>query len=134
MQVTAQAMPVSNRARWTGYIFSALVSIFLLIDGGMKLFNPPPVAETQAALGVPDSKTFALGVLLLICTVIYLIPRTSVLGAILLTGYLGGATAIQMRVDAPVFSLIFPALLGLLVWGGLYLRDLRLRGLIPLVE
>lgn len=134
MQATMHPAPVSNQARWTGRILSALIIAFLLIEGVMKLFNPPPVAEAQALLQVPDSKTFAIGVLLLICTVVYLVPRTAVLGAILLTGYLGGAGAIQMRVDAPVFSLVFPVLLGLILWAGLYLREPRLRALVPWIN
>ncbi len=120
---------------WTGRIVSGLVVAFLLVDGAIKLVPIAVVTETMAQLGWPASDTLArvLGVLTLAGTILYALPRTSVLGAILLTGYLGGAIATHVRVGSPLFShTLFGVYLGLLVWGGLYLRDRRLRALIPL--
>jgi len=112
---------------------SALPVLFLLMDGVMKLFKPPIVIETTVKLGYSETVILPLGIVLLVCTVLYAIPRTSVLGAILLTGYLGGAVATHVRVGDPLFTHdLFPAYLGLLIWGGLYLRYQRLRTLIPL--
>ena len=109
---------------------SAVPVLMLLVSAGMKLAQPPGLAEGFAHLGWPVSKAVGLGVLELVCTLIYLVPRTSVLGAILLTGYLGGATATHVRVDDAYFA---TPLLGALVWGGLYMRDERLRALLPFV-
>jgi hypothetical protein len=112
---------------------SALAVLFLFVDGAMKLFKPVPVVEAFARLGYPDHLAVAIGVLLLVCTILYAIPRTSVLGAVLLTGYLGGAVATHVRIGDPLFShVLFPIYFGLLIWGGLLLRDNRLRALIPL--
>ena len=117
---------------WAGRIMSALPALFLLLDGVMKLGKPAPVVEATVRLGYPESVIFGLGIVLIVCTVLYVIPRTSVLGAILLTGYLGGATATHVRVGEPLFPVLFPSMVGVLVWGGLFLRDDRLRALIPL--
>jgi len=122
---------VSKKRLWAGRIMSALPALFLLVDGGMKLVKPAPVVEATVRLGYPESAIFGLGVVLLACTVVYLIPRTSTLGAILLTGYLGGAVATHVRVGADLFPIFFPVILGVLVWGGLFLRDSRLRTLLP---
>ena len=112
---------------------SALVILFLLFDGIIKLVPLAPVTETLAELGYPVNLARALGVLTLACTILYAMPRTSVLGAILLTGLLGGAIATHLRVGSPVFThLLFGVYLGLMVWGGLFLRDDRLRALVPL--
>jgi len=111
---------------------STLVALFMLFDGIGKLVKPAPVVEATVHIGYPESVIFGLGVVLTAATILYIIPRTSVLGAILLTGYLGGAVASQVRISASLFSEIFPILLGVLVWGGLYLRDERVRALIPL--
>ena len=132
MQPKTSAVPVSNKALWTGRILSALAALFLLADGVAKLFKPAPVVEGTVQLGYPESVIVGLGIVLTACTILYLIPRTSVLGAILLTGYLGGAVATHVRVGGPLFNVIFPDIFGALVWGGLYLRDARLRALIPL--
>jgi hypothetical protein len=135
MQAHTHATPISNTAIWAGRIMSGLVIAFLLFDGAVKLVPIAPVTETMEQLGYPVSATLArgLGVLTLVCTVLYLVPQTSVLGAILLTGYLGGAIATHLRVGSPIFShLLFGLYLGLMVWGGLYLRDPWLRTLIPL--
>ncbi|TWT13900.1 DoxX family protein [Reyranella sp. CPCC 100927] len=120
---------------WTGRVLSGLVVLFMIFDGGIKLVPLGIVTETMAQLGYPATDALArgLGILLLLSTLLYVVPRTSVLGAILLTGYLGGAIATQLRVGNPVFShLLFGLYLGLMAWGGLYLRDARLRALIPL--
>src|SRR5258705_12246933 len=111
---------------------SWLPALFLLVDGIMKLFKPAPVVEATVKLGYPESTIIGMGIVLLLCTVLYLIPRTAILGAILLTGYLGGAVATHVRVGEGLFSILFPVIFGVLLWGGLYLRDNRLRMLIPL--
>jgi hypothetical protein len=123
---------VSKGMFWAGWIMSALPSLFLLVDGGMKLAKPAVVVQTTVQLGYHESVIVGLGIVLLVCTVLYLIPRTSVLGAILLTGYLGGAVATHVRVEGGLFSVLFPVILGTLLWGGLVLRDARLGALIPL--
>ena len=114
---------------WISYVLSALPALLLLFSGAMKLIGPPSVVEGFAHLGYDQSVALGIGIVELLCTVLYLIPRTSVLGAILLTGYLGGATATHLRIGEPFYAAV---LLGVLVWGGLFLRDERLRVLIPL--
>lgn len=126
---TAVAVRKSPRA---GYILSALPALFLFLDAVMKIIKPAPVVEATVQLGYPESSIAPIGAVLLISTVLYLIPRTSVLGAILLTGYLGGAVATHVRVGGELFPILFPAIIGALLWGGLYLRDKRLRALLPL--
>ena len=135
MQATALAVKTSSKALWTGRILSGLVVLFLLVDAGFKLIKPLPAPAVQAfgQLGYPVGLAAGIGILLLACVALYAVPRTSVLGAILLTGYLGGAVASHVRVGDPWFShALFPVYIGLLVWGGLYLRDERVRALIPL--
>ena len=122
----------SKAALWGGRTLSALVAAFMVFDGGIKLMPLPIVTETMGQIGWPatDAMARVLGVLALFCTALYAWPRTAFLGAILLTGYLGGAIATQLRIGAPVFShLLFGVYLGLMVWGGLFLRDGRLRAL-----
>lgn len=131
MQSGTQSAPVAKKQLWSGRIMSALPALFLLVDGVMKLVKPAPVVEATVRLGYPESVIFGLGIVLLACTIIYLVPRTSVLGAILLTGYLGGAVATQVRAGDGLFPIFFPVILGVLVWGGLFLRDDRLRALLP---
>jgi hypothetical protein len=121
---------MSKKTLWVGRILSALPALFLLVDAIMKLVKPAPVVTATVALGYPESVILPLGIVLLICTALYVIPRTAVLGAILLTGYLGGAVATHVRVGSGVFPLVFPVILGTLLWGGLYLRDERLRSLV----
>ncbi|MEP6569909.1 MAG: DoxX family protein [Acidobacteriota bacterium] len=111
---------------------SWLPALFLLVDGVMKLFNPAPVVEATLKLGYPENVILPLGIVLTISVVLYLIPRTAVLGAMLLTGYLGGAVATHVRVGAGLFPISLPIIFGILLWGGLYLRDERLRKLTPL--
>lgn len=124
---------VSNKLIWTGRGMSGLVIAFLLLDSGMKLVPLEVVLQASAELGIPGHLARTLGVLLLGCTILYALPRTSVLGAILLTGYLGGAIASHLRVGSPLLThVLFGFYLGLLLWGGLFLRDSRLRALMPL--
>ncbi|MEK6282946.1 MAG: DoxX family protein [Acidobacteriota bacterium] len=132
MQTNTQAAPVSKKMLWAGRIVSALPALFLLMDGVMKLVKPAVVVEGTVRLGYPETVILPLGIVLLACTVLYAIPLTSVLGAILLTGYLGGAVATHVRVGEGPFPVLFPVIIGLLIWGGLYLRDERLRALVPL--
>jgi hypothetical protein len=121
---------IGNRTLWIGRIISTLPVLFLLIDGIMKVVKPAVVVAATVQLGYPESVIIGLGVVLLACTILYLIPRTAVLGAILLTGYLGGAVATHVRVSGPLFNIIFPVILGAMLWGGLYLRDQRVRSLV----
>ncbi len=121
--------PVSKATLWTGRVLSGLPALLLLFSATMKLIGGPQLEEGFAHLGWPVSLALGLGILEVACTVVYLIPRTAVLGAILLTGYLGGAIATHVRVgDGFAPHIIF----GVLIWGGVYLRDPRLRALIPL--
>ncbi len=119
---------VSKRSLWAGRIISALVVLFLLFDAVTKLMKIAPVLEAFTRLGYSLSLAVPIGVVLLVCTIVYAIPPTSVLGAILLTAYLGGATVTQVRAGQPFY---FPIIFGVLVWGGLYLRENRLHALIP---
>jgi hypothetical protein len=128
---TAPTAPVSKKALWAGYIISGIVVLMLLMSAIFKFMNPPDVAKEFSRLGYAESHALILGILEVTCVVIYAIPRTAVLGAILLTGYLGGATATHVRVDDPVSKFIGPVIFGVLVWLGLYLRDRRIRELIP---
>ncbi len=132
MQSAIQSAPTSSKMLWAGRIISALLGLFLLLVGVMKLVKPAPVVEGTVKLGYPESVIIPLGIVLTACTVLYLIPRTSILGAILLTGYLGGAVATHVRAGEPWFNILFPVVFGVLIWGGLYLRDDRLRALIPM--
>lgn len=120
---------VSKKMLWAGRIVSALPVLMLVFSAVIKLIKPTEVVAEFARLGYPESLVVGIGILELVCTVIYIVPRTSVLGAILLTGYLGGATATHVRVGDPFIP---PVLGGALVWAGLYLRDARIRALIPL--
>ena len=120
---------------WTGRILSALAALFLTFDSMMKILKLSAAVEGTTRLGYPESAVLGIGVIELICVVVYLIPRSSVLGAILLTGYLGGAIATHVRVGSPlVFYTLFPIYVAILVWGGLFLRDYRLRALLPLTN
>ncbi|HZS47490.1 MAG TPA: DoxX family protein [Blastocatellia bacterium] len=128
---TVESSGVSKKSLWAGRIISTIPVLFLLMDGIMKLFKPSFVVEATVKMGYPESTIVGIGLTLTICTIIYVIPRTSILGAILLTGYLGGATATHVRVEGPLFTIIFPSIVALMIWGGLYLRDQRLRALVP---
>ena len=132
MQLTTENIAASKSALWTGRIMSGLVVAFLLMDSTMKFFKPAPVVDAFVKTQWPLALAVPLGVILLSCVVVYLIPRTSVLGAILLTGYLGGAVATHLRLGDPLFShVLFPVYMGILAWGGLYFRTPSLRVLIP---
>ena len=123
----------SKNMLWTGRILSALPVLFLLFDSVIKLMKIDPVVESFARLGYPESVAVPIGILELVCLVLYVVPRTSVLGAILLTGHLGGAVATHVRIGDPLFThVLFPIYVGALLWAGLYLRDDRLRALVPL--
>jgi uncharacterized membrane protein YphA (DoxX/SURF4 family) len=128
MSTAIDYRPPSKAMLWAGYIVSVLPALALIMSGAMKFTNSPQLIEGFKSLGWPDRLAIALGILELTCTVLYLIPQTSVLGAILLTGYLGGAIATHVRIGE---LFIVQALLGVAVWLGLYLRDPRLRALIP---
>jgi hypothetical protein len=132
MQTFAASSTSSKTAVVTGRILSGLAAAFLVFDSVGKLLRVQPVVEGTASLGYPVSVIFPLGVTLLTCVFVYLMPRTAVLGALLLTGYLGGAVATHVRVGSPVFShVLFPTYVAALVWGGLMLRDRRLRAFLP---
>ena len=132
MQTENRTSVVPPKKPWAGYILSAIPALFMLFDAVGKLVKPAVVVTTTVELGYPASVLTGLGITLLISTLLYIFPRTSVLGAILLTGYLGGAVATHVRVGGPLFAIVFPALVGAMVWGGLYLRDARVRELLPL--
>jgi hypothetical protein len=132
MQSDTQTVPVSKKRLWAGRIISALPTLFLLVDGAMKLIKPQVVVKTTVELGYAEPVILPLGLVLLACTSVYLIPRTAVLGAILLTGYVGGAVATHVRAGQGPFEILFPVALGGLLWVGLVLRDDRLRTLMPL--
>jgi hypothetical protein len=133
MSVDTAGATASKKSLWAGRILSGLVVVFLIPDGIFKFIKPAPVLEAFAHVGWSMSLANTLGILLLACTALYAFPRTSILGAILLTGYLGGAVATHLRAGDPLFShVLFPTYLGTLLWLGLYLRDVRLRVLIPL--
>lgn len=130
MPLDKQTAPVSKKMLWGGRIMSALPVLMLLASGVMKLMKPAPLVQEFARLGYAESVILGIGCLELVCTAVYVTPRTSILGAILLTGYLGGATATHVRIGDPSFFI--PVVLGVMVWGGLFLRDERLRALLPL--
>lgn len=131
--IPQEASALSSGRRWSGFIMTGLIALFMLFDAAMKFVAPKPVADAFVRTGWPIDLSFTLGVMLLTSTLLYLIPRTAVLGAILLTGYLGGAVAANLRLHNPWFSnTLFPVYFGILVWGALWLRDPRVAELIPL--
>jgi hypothetical protein len=124
---------IPGKRPWAGIIISGLPVLFLLFDALLKFVRPEQVVQGTVELGYPESVILPLGFVLLISTLLYVIPKTSVLGAILLTGYLGGAVATHVRIGNPLFThILFPVYVGVLLWLGLYLRDTRLRALIPI--
>ncbi|MGH9801166.1 MAG: DoxX family protein, partial [Blastocatellia bacterium] len=127
--LATQPPPASKKMLWAGRILSGWVVVMLLFSGVMKLAKPASLAQEFARLGYQEQAAFGIGILELACVVVYLIPRTAVLGAILLAGYLGGAIATHVRISDPFIP---PLVGGVLVWAGLYFRDERLRALIPL--
>ena len=134
MSTMAETAPVSTPARLFGRLLSGLVIVFMLFDGAVKLVPLSVVTEAMEKIGYGSSETLArtLGLISIVCTVLYAIPPTSFVGAILLTGYLGGAMASHLRIDSPLLThTLFGFYLGLMVWGGLWLRDCDLRTLLP---
>jgi hypothetical protein len=130
MSSTTQIAPAASGRLWAGRIITALVGLFLLFDSGVKLLKSPSAVQGTVQLGYPENTIVPIGLVLLVSLVLYLIPRTSILGGILVTGYLGGATATMVRVSSP--WILFPVVIGMLAWAGLYFRDEQLRALIPL--
>jgi DoxX-like family len=128
-----EAGPAKGRL-WTGRVLSTLVILFLLFDAGGKLMMPPSVVEAFQRLGFPTSLGPGLGIVMVVTIAVYAIPRTAVFGAVLLTGFLGGAVAIQLRAGSPLFETIFPVMFGVLVWAGILLRECRLREIFPLIR
>ena len=126
-----QIAPASKASQWAGGLLTALPVLFLLFDGVAKVMRLAPVLEACARLEVPERVIPALGAVLILSTLIYAFPRTALLGAILLTGYLGGATWTHVRMGGPAFPMAFPGLVAAMIWGGLYLREPRLRALFP---
>jgi DoxX-like family len=135
LETSAEIRAITSKAQlWTGRVLTVLTILFLLFDAAGKFAKPAPVVDAFARLGIPMSLSTSVGILLLACTVLYAIPRTAVLGAVLLTGFLGGAAAIQMRAGSPVFETVFPVILGVLAWGGIYLRSCGLRKVFPVLR
>jgi hypothetical protein len=125
-------MTTNSTRRWTGLVLSTLAILFLLFDGAIKVLKLPIAVESTVQLGYPEHVIAGIGIMELVCLALYAFPRTAVLGAILLTGHLGGAIATQVRVGNPLFShILFPTYVAALLWGGLWLREERLRALIP---
>ncbi len=131
MQSYSGSVAIPKGRLWTSYVLSAAPALMLIFSGAMKLSGVPQLAEGFAQLGWPLSLAIPLGILEIVSTLLYLFPRTAVLGAILLTGYMGGAIATHVRIGEPF---VLQLLLGVAVWGGLYLRDRRLQELLPLVR
>lgn len=130
---SGRSASVSKKRRVTGWVVTGLVGVFMLFDAAMKLAKPAAVVQGFVKSGWPVELSVPLGVILLSSLILYLIPRTSILGAIFLTGYLGGAVASNLRLEEPLFSYtLSPVYFGVLVWGALWLRDRRVEELIPL--
>ncbi len=124
--------PTSTRRRWVGRTLTGLAVAFLLFDGAMKLAMVQPVIDAMQRMGFPADTARPIGLVLLACLALHLVPRTAVLGAVLLTGYLGGAIASHVRLEDPLLShTLFPVYFAVLVWGGLDLRDPRVRTMTP---
>jgi hypothetical protein len=133
MSVESRMVTASRSMLWIGWIMSGIVVLFFLFDGITKLIMIDPVVDATIRIGFPLDVIRPLGIVCLACAILYAIPRTSILGAILLTGFLGGAVASKVRLEEPLFSqVLFGVYVGVLAWAGLYLRDGRLRSLIPL--
>ena len=130
MQAASLVNHSARTTSWTGRVLSGLVIVFMVFDGVIHVLKPTPVVEAFAQLGYPLAVSVGLGVVELACTVLYAVPRTAALGAVLLTAYLGGAVATQVRIGAGVFPTIFPVILGAILWTGLALRDARVRAFI----
>lgn len=135
MSSRREAVRESRKAYWVGRIMTTLAVLFMLFDGIIKLAHIGPVEETWARLGYSPHVGPGIGILELVCLMLYVIPRTSILGGLLLTGYLGGAIATHVRVGDPLFThVLFPVYVAVLIWGGIFLREVRLRALVPFRE
>jgi len=132
MESTTHSPGVSKASLWTGRIITGLIVLFFLLDSIMKLVKPAFIVEANRQLGYPEHLIIPIALTLLVSVILYVIPATAVLGAILLTAYMGGAVATHVRVDAPVFNVVFAVVFGILVWAGLFFREPRLQSLIPL--
>ena len=127
-------MESTRKQLWAGRIVSAIPVLFLLMDGGMKLAKPSFVVKATTELGFPESTIVGIGIVLLASVILHLIPRASFLGALLITAYLGGAVASKVRVGAPVFDITFALVVAILLWGGFWLRDPKVRAILPLTR
>src|ERR1700730_2581535 len=123
---------LTSRQRWAGRVVSTIPIMFLLLDGVMKLFKPSVVVEATTQLGFPESTIVGIGVVLVLSVLLHILPRTSFMGALLLTAYLGGAVASKVRIGAPLFDLAFALIIAALLWGGFWLRDGSVRELLPI--
>jgi hypothetical protein len=133
MELDMRTAPAASRTMlWVGRVISTLMVLFMLLDGVMKLVKPAPVVDATVQLGFQQGDIAKMGIIVLVCAILYAIPRTAVLGAILLTGWLGGAVAAKLRIDSSPLSTFAPVIFGLFVWLGILLRDRRLQALIPL--
>lgn len=130
LQTNAPLESISAARLWTSYVLTALVALFLAFDAGAKILRAAPVLKANAVLGLADSTVVPIGAVLLACTLLYLVPKTSILGVVLLTGYLGGAIAIQVRASGGVFPVVFSLGVALLAWAALVLREPRLGALL----
>jgi hypothetical protein len=132
MESTAQAAPISGKRLWTGRVLTTLIVLFMIFDGVIHIMKPPAVVEAFKELGLPLRLSVPIAIVELACLALYAIPRTCILGAILLTGYFGGAIAIQVIAGHPFFSqTLFPVYFAIVMWAGIYGREGRLRALIP---
>ena len=122
----------SRKRLWTGRILTGLSGAFFIFDASIKLLRVPAAVQGTIQVGYPESTIVGIGVVLLVCALLYLIPRTSILGAVLVTGYLGGAVATNVRAETGAFNILFPVIFGCIAWGGLWLRETRLQKLLPL--
>ncbi len=131
MSYDSQTVRASKGALWTGRVLSGLATAFLLFDGAAKVMKLAPVLEASTRLDIPERVIPGLGIVLIACTLLYAIPPTAILGAIFVTGYLGGAVWTHVRMGGEVFPMVFPFIFATILWGGLYLREPRLRELVP---
>jgi DoxX-like family len=131
-EIGTKAVSAGKGAVWTGRVLSTLAVLFMLLDAAGKFVMPAGVVQAFQRLGFPLSLGPGVGVLILVCTAAYVVPRTAVFGAVLLSAFFGGAVAIQMRAGSPMFETVFPVIFGVIVWAGVYLRDCRLREVFPI--
>jgi len=135
VEASAESQPGSSKVqRWASHVFTVLTILFMLLDALGKFAKPVQVVDAFARLGIPIALSTSIGLLLVACTILYAIPRTAVLGAVLMTGYLGGAVAIHMRAASTSFETVFPVIFGVLAWAGVYLRICGLRRVFPVIR